>query len=108
MSAANTTKFLAIGTFTATPNQELFDKFLPTEVPATLKLYVEGKMDQFWLRHDGKGVVFVMTTETVEEADALLEALPLGVAGLLKFEYIPIGPLTPFGVLCGLQFPPAS
>ncbi len=69
------------------------------EVPATLKLYVDGKMDQFWLREDGKGVVFIMTTESTEEADALLRALPLGQAGLLRFELIAIGPLTPLGLL---------
>jgi hypothetical protein len=69
-----------------------------------LKLYIDGKMDQFWLRHDGKGVVFIMTTETAEEADGLLKALPLGNAGLLHFELIPIGNLTAFGVLMGDKF----
>lgn len=93
------TKYLAIGTFSAPPTQELFDEFLPTEVPATLKLYLEGKMDQFWLREDGKEVVFIMTTSTSEEAAALLKALPLGQADLLRFELMPIGPLSPLGVL---------
>ena len=78
--------------------------FMPAEVPATLKLYVDGMMDQFWLRHDGKGVVFVMTTETAEGAAALLKALPLGQAGLLHFELIPIGNLVPLGMLMGEKF----
>jgi hypothetical protein len=95
------TKYLALGTFTVEPTPELFAKWLPTEVPATLKLYLAGKMDQFWLREDGKGVVFVMTTETSEEAASLLKALPLGQADLLRFELIPIGPLAPLGVLVG-------
>jgi len=51
---------------------------MPTEVPATLKLYLDGKMEQFWLRDNNKGVIFLMTVDSVEEADALLKAMPLG------------------------------
>ncbi len=79
MSASNKSKYLAIGTFAAGATPEQLTPFMSKEVPATLKIYVDGKMDQFWLRHDGKGVVFVMTTETLEEADALLKALPAWV-----------------------------
>jgi muconolactone delta-isomerase len=93
------TKYLAIGTFPDSVTPQQWKPYMPKEVPATLQLYVEGKMDQFWLRDDGKGVVFIMTTESVEEADALLKALPLGQAGLLRFELIAIGPLTPLGML---------
>ncbi len=104
MSASNKSKYLAIGTFAEGSTPEQLNPFMSQEVPATLKLYVDGKMDQFWLRHDGKGVVFVMTTDTAEEADALLKALPLGQADLLHFELIPIGTLTAFGVLIGDNF----
>ncbi len=104
MSTSNKSKYLAIGTFAAGATPEQLNPFMSKEVPATLKIYVDGKMDQFWLRHDGKGVVFIMTTETLEEADALLKALPLGQAGLLHFEFIPIGTLTAFGILTGESF----
>jgi hypothetical protein len=104
MTVSNKSKYLAIGTFSAAATPKQLDTFMSSEVPATLKLYVEGKMDQFWLRHDGKGVVFIMTTETAEEADALLGALPLGRAGLLHFELIPIGTLTAFSILIGDKF----
>ena len=40
-----------------------------------------------------------MTTDTIEEADALLKALPLGVIGVLTFELISIGPLRPIATL---------
>jgi len=69
-------KFLAIGTsrpMTAEQRKE----YMLSEVAATLQLYLDGKIDQFWHRYDGKGVVFVMTTGSLEEADALLKALPL-------------------------------
>jgi hypothetical protein len=91
-------KVMAIGTLKPlTPEQR--QMYLPKEVPATLKLYVEGKMEQFWLRENEAGVIFLMTVDSVEEADALLKALPLGQANLLTFELMPIGPLTPLGML---------
>jgi len=49
-------KVMAIGTLKPlTPEQR--QTYLPKEVPATLKLYVDGKMEQFWLR-DNNGVSF--------------------------------------------------
>jgi hypothetical protein len=97
-------KYLAIGTFPQPLTPEQFNKYMPFEVPATLQLYLDGKMDQFWLRQDGKGVVFVMTTESADEAASLLRALPLGQADLLRFELIAIGPLTPFAALIKPHF----
>ncbi|NMN71472.1 hypothetical protein [Rhizobium sp. 57MFTsu3.2] len=94
---SGTTKFLAIGTSSMTPEQR--NQYMLSEVGATLQLYLDGKIDQFWHRYDGKGVIFVMTTQTIEEADSLLKQLPLGIAGLLTFELIPIGPLRPIASL---------
>ena len=91
-------KVMAIGTLKPlTPEQR--QKYLSDEVAATLKLYVDGKMEQFWLRDNNAGVIFLMTVDSVAEADALLKALPLGQANLLTFELMPIGPLTPLGML---------
>lgn len=91
-------KFLAIGTSSPmTPEQR--KEHMLAEVMATLQLYLDGKIDQFWHRYDGKGVIFVMTTGSMAEAEELLGALPLGVAGLLSFELIPIGPLRPITAL---------
>jgi hypothetical protein len=91
-------KVMAIGTLKSfTPEQQ--KKYMPTEVPATLKLYLDGKMEQFWLRDANAGVIFLMNVESVAEADALLNAMPLGGAGLLTFELMPIGPLSPLGML---------
>jgi hypothetical protein len=98
------TKYLAIGTFPKPLTPEQFNQYMPKEVPATMQLYLDGKMDQFWLRQDGRGVVFVMTTDSREEAESLLKALPLGQVDLLRFELIAIGALTPFGMLMGREF----
>jgi muconolactone delta-isomerase len=91
-------KVMAIGTLAAlTPEQQ--QSFMPKEVPATLQLYLDGKMEQFWLREGGVGVIFLMNVETVAEADTLLKSLPLGAANLLTFDLLPIGPLAPLGML---------
>jgi hypothetical protein len=44
-------------------------------------------------------VIFLMSVESVDEADRLLKGLPLGQANLLTFELMPIGPLLPLGML---------
>jgi muconolactone delta-isomerase len=93
-------KVMAIGTLKPL-SQEQRQRYLPTEVPATLKLYLEGKMEQFWLRDNEVGVIFLMSVDSVDEADRLLKALPLGQANLLTFELMPIGPLLPLGMLMG-------
>jgi hypothetical protein len=91
-------KVMAIGTLKPlTPEQRR--RYLPAEVPATLQLYLDGKMEQFWLRDREAGVIFLMSVDSVEEADGLLKALPLGQAGLLTFDLMPIGPLLPLGML---------
>ena len=91
-------KVMAIGTLKPLTLEQR-QMYLPKEVPATLKLYVEGKMEQFWLRENEAGVIFLMTVDSVAEADTLLKALPLGQANLLTFDLMPIGPLTPLGML---------
>ena len=91
-------KVMAIGTLKALTSEQR-QKYLPKEVPATLQLYLDGKMEQFWLRDKEAGVIFLMTVDSVDEADKLLKALPLGQANLLTFDLMPIGPLLPLGML---------
>ena len=45
-----TTKILAIGQFTKPPTPEQIREIFPKEVPATLRLYLAGKIDQWWIR----------------------------------------------------------
>jgi len=94
-----TTKVLAIGQFTTPPTPEQIKEFFPKEVPATLRLYLAGKIDQWWIRQTQTGAVFLMNVTSVEEARALMEKLPLGQAGLMKHEFIELGPLTPLHLL---------
>ena len=94
-----TTKILAIGQFTKPPTPEQIKDIFPKEVPATLRLYLAGKIDQWWIRQTQTGPVFLLNATSVEEARALMETLPLGQAGLMKHEFIELGPLTPLHLL---------
>ena len=99
MSAVPTTKILAIGSLTGKGTPADATAIMPQEVPATVRLYLAGKIDSWYVRKDTRGVVFLMNVSTVDEAHELLEKLPLGVAGLMKFDLIPIGPLSPLNYL---------
>ncbi len=74
-------------------------KVLPEEVRATVKLYLDGKIQQWYSRSDGKGVIFVMNCNSSAEAKALTDTLPLSKANLANFEYTPLGPLSPLRLL---------
>ena len=94
-----TTRVLAIGQFTQPPTPQHMKEFFPKEVPATLRLYLAGKIDQWWIRQTQTGPVFLLNVTSVEEARALMDTLPLGQAGLMKHEFIELGPLTPLHLL---------
>ena len=72
---------------------------IPDEIQATVKLYLDGQIREWYSRGDGKGVIFLVDTKTVDEARALMETLPLAKAHLMDHEYIPVGPLMPLRAL---------
>jgi hypothetical protein len=74
---------------------------IPAEIRATVKLYLDGKIHQWYSRGDGKGVIFLVDAKTEEEARALMETLPLAKEQLMDHEYIPVGPLMPLRALIG-------
>jgi hypothetical protein len=67
----------------------------------TARLYLAGKIDQWFFKTDESGVVLIMNLTDPLEAHELLEQLPLGRAGMMEFERIPLGPLKPLGLLLG-------
>jgi hypothetical protein len=93
-----TMKILAVGTLKALI-EEQSSRIFPKEVPATLKLYLGGKLEQFWLRDEMKGAVFILNVESVSEAESLLGELPLTKENLHTFDFFPMGPLLPLGFL---------
>ena len=74
-------------------------KIMPAEIRATVPLYLEGKIQQWYTRGDGKGVIFLLNCKDVAEARALIEKLPLTKENLMEEQFFPVGPLLPLGIL---------
>jgi hypothetical protein len=74
---------------------------MPAEIRATVKLYFDGKIRQWYSRGDGKGVIFLVDAKTEDEARAMMETLPLAKEQLMDHQYIPVGPLMPLRALMG-------
>jgi hypothetical protein len=74
---------------------------IPAEIRATVKLYLDGKIRQWYSRGDGKGAVFFVSAKTEDEARAIMETLPLAKEQLMDHQYVPVGPLMPLRILMG-------
>src|SRR5215471_21774154 len=97
-----TTEVLVIQTAKqgTTPQQiQQIVALMPAEIRATVKLYFDGKIRQWYSRGDGRGVIFLVDAKTVDEARAFMEPLPLAKENLMDHEYIPVGPLMPLRAL---------
>ena len=97
--AVPTTKVLAIGRWTAKGTPHARGPILPSEMRETARLYLAGKIDQWYFKTDESGVVLLMNLTDPEEAHELLEKLPLGQAAMMEFQLIPLGPIKPLGLL---------
>lgn len=102
------TKVMAIGRVTAKWTPTALHTVMPQEVRETVALYLKGKIDQWFVRRDQPGVVFIFNAATVQEVHDQLEALPLGREGMMEFDLIPLGPLAPLGLLLTAPEPPKA
>jgi len=78
-------------------------KVLPDEVRATVRLHLDGKIQQWYGRDDNRGVVFILNCTSVDEAKKITAELPFEKTGIATFEYIALTPLSPLRVLLGSQ-----
>jgi hypothetical protein len=97
--APKTTEVMVILTVKDGVTRQQIMNIMPAEVRATVKLYLDGTIRQWYSRGDGKGVVFVIDAKTVDEARAVVDAMPLSAEHLMDHEYIPVGPLMPLSAL---------
>ena len=74
---------------------------MPSEIRATVKLYFDGRIRQWYSRGDGRGVVVLVDAKTEDEARSVMETLPLAKEQLMDHQYIPVGPLMPLRALMG-------
>jgi len=94
-----TTAVLVIETPRQGVNPQQIMAVIPEEIRATVKLYLDGKIREWYSRGNGKGVIFLIDAKTEDEARALMETLPLAKEQLMDHEYIPVGPLMPLRAL---------
>ena len=97
-----TTRILAIGTVNSGVDPAAVRSILPTEVRETVKLYLDGKIDQWFSLQGRSGVAFILNVTDPAAARHTLEKLPLGQAHLMTFKLIPLAPLSPLRQLQGM------
>jgi hypothetical protein len=96
-----TTEVMVILTAKQSVARQQITAVMPAEIRETVKLYLDGKIRQWYSRGDGNGAVFLIDAKTEDEARAVMETLPLSKEHLVDHAYIPVGPLMPLMGLMG-------
>jgi hypothetical protein len=96
-----TTEVMVILTVKQGVTRQQIMAIMPSEIRETVKLYLDGKIRQWYSRGDGKGVIFLIDAKTQDEARVVMESLPLSKEQLVDHDYIPVGPLMPLTGLIG-------
>jgi hypothetical protein len=94
-----TTGVIVILTVKAGVTREQVMAIMPAEIRQTVQLYLNGKIREWYSRGDGRGVIFLLDTRDVPEAQAIMEGLPLAKENVMDHEYIAVGPLLPLRLL---------
>src|ERR1700756_3497198 len=96
-----TTEVMVILTAKQGVTREQIMKVMPAEIRATVKLYLDGKIRQWYSKGDGRGVVIFLDVKTLDQARAVMDTLPLSKENLMDHDFIPVGPLLPLAGLIG-------
>jgi muconolactone delta-isomerase len=89
-------KILALEKETPNISPGQFAPHLRAEAARVWDLYKSGKLREIYFRQDRSEAVLVLECADAEEANKLLESLPLVQAGLIHFEVIPLIPYPGF------------
>src|SRR6516162_11607671 len=100
-STSTTVGIFALLTAKPGVTREQVMAIMPAEIRATVQLYLEGKIREWYARADGRGAIFLLNARDVAEASSIMESLPLAKENILDHEYIPVGPLVPLRLLLG-------
>ena len=98
-TSPTTTGVMVILTVKAGVTREQVMAVMPAEIRQTVQLYLNGKIREWYSRGDGLGVVLLLDTRDVAEAQTIMEDLPLAKEHLMDHEYIAVGPLLPLRLL---------
>jgi hypothetical protein len=94
-----TTAVMVIITVKAGVTREQVMAVMPAEIRQTVQLYLNGKIREWYSRGDGRGVIFLLDSRDVAEAQTIMEGLPLAKQNIMDHEYIAVGPLLPLRLL---------
>jgi hypothetical protein len=94
-----TTDVLVMPTVKPDIQRDRITNVMPDEIRATVRLYLDGKIRQWYSRSDGRGVVFILACKDIDEARSVMEGLPLSKHKLVDLEFTAIAPLRPLGLL---------
>ena len=98
-TSLTTTGVMVIITVKAGVTREQVMAVMPAEIRQTVQLYLNGKIREWYSRGDGRGVVLLLDTRDVAEAQTIMEGLPLAKQNIVDHEYIAVGPLFPLRLL---------
>jgi hypothetical protein len=98
-SSPATTGVMVILTARAGVTRDQVMAAMPAEIRQTVQLYLGGRIREWYSRGDGRGVVLLLNTSDVAEAQAMMEGMPLAKEHLMDHEYIAVGPLLPLRLL---------
>ena len=98
-TSPTTTGVMVILTAKAGVTREQVMAVMPADIRQTVQLYLNGKIREWYSRGDGRGVVLLLDTRDLAEAQAIMESLPLAKENVIDHEYIAVGPLLPLRLL---------
>lgn len=84
-------KIIAFDRFKAGVDMQTIQPYIKDEVANVWRLWKAGIVRENYARSDVNGVVIIFECGDVEEAKRYVEDFPLSRAGLLEWEYIPLG-----------------
>lgn len=84
-------KIIAFDRFKAGVDMQTIQPYIREEVANVWRLWKAGIVRENYARSDVNGVVIVFECGDVEEARTYVDDFPLSKAGLLEWEYIPLG-----------------
>lgn len=98
-------KILAIDRVCEEASPERIKSLFLKEINRCIQLYLADFVREIYFRQDRSGTVLVLEAASLEEAQGLLEKMPLVAAGQIAFDLIPLGPYMPLGLLLDSVIP---
>ena len=99
VTSPTTTAVMVIVTAKTGVTREQATAVMPSEIRQTVQLYLNGKIREWYSRGDGRGVLLLLDSRDVAEAQTIMQGLPLAKENIVDYEYIAVGPLMPLRLL---------